>query len=342
MSIKKLNPIKTKVFNFFTGFFKNSKKIGQLQNVPKDSKIRVLISRPNHRLGNQLLISPLIQEVKNEFPNCKIDLVVNGNLSSILFSEFTYIQNIFNLPKKPFKHIFNYSRKAISLMSNSYDISISACDDSNSSKIFVKLSRAKFKIYDSGINNRSKPTHISKIPIFNFKTILYPSQDLANYNYSKLSIGLTNEEIEKGRLVIDSLFENEKQTICIFTFATGSKCHSKDWWSEFYELLKKECAEFNILEMLPIENVSQIDFKSRHFYSKDLREIASVIENSILFIGADSGMMHLSVCTNTTTLGLFNITNPNIYGPYSNKNESIDTNTVQAGQIVEKIKRLIA
>ncbi len=166
MLIKKLNPIKTRIFNFFTGFFVNSKKIEQLKNVPKDSKIRVLISRPNHRLGNQLLISPLIQEVKNEFPNCKIDLVVNGNLSSILFSQFTYIQNIFNLPKKPFKNIFNYTRKTISLMSNKYDIAISACDDSNSSKIFVKLSRAKFKIYDSGINNSVKPTHISKIPIF--------------------------------------------------------------------------------------------------------------------------------------------------------------------------------
>ena len=341
MLIKKLNPIKTRVFNFFTGFFINSKKIEQLQNVPKDSKIRVLISRPNHRLGNQLLISPLIQEVKNEFPNCKIDLVVNGNLSSILFSQFTYIQNIFNLPKKPFKNIFNYTRKVISLMSNKYDIAISACDDSNSSKIFVKLSRAKFKIYNSGINSNAKPTHISKIPIFNFKTILYPSQDLTNYNYSKLSLGLTNEEIEKGRSVIENLFDNEKKTICIFTFATGTKCHSKEWWSEFYEKLKKECTEFNILEMLPIENVSQIDFKSTHFYSKDLREIASVIENSTIFIGADSGMMHLSVCTNTITLGLFNVTNPNVYGPYGNKNQAIDTNTMQVNDIVETTKSLI-
>lgn len=132
-----------------------------------------------------------------------------------------------------------------------------------------------------------------------------------------------------------------KKTICIFTFATGGKCHSKEWWSVFYEKLKRECTEFNILEMLPIENVSQIDFKSTHFYSKDLREIASVIANSTIFIGADSGMMHLSVCTNTTTLGLFNITNPNIYRPYGGKNQSIDTNTMQVNDIVEKINSVI-
>lgn len=216
MSIKKLNPIKTRVFNFLTGSLENSKKIEQLKKVPKDSEIRVLISRPNHRLGNQLLISPLIQEVKNEFPNCKIDLVVNGNLSSILFSQFTYIQTIFNLPKKPFKNIFKYASKVISLMSKKYDIAISACDDSNSSKIFVKLSRAKFKIYNSGLNTNAKPTHISKIPIFNFKTVLYPSQDLTSYNYPKLSIGLTNEEIEKGRSIIENLFDNEKDHLYFY------------------------------------------------------------------------------------------------------------------------------
>ena len=37
---------------------------------------RVLICRPNHRLGNLLLITPLLQEVIANFPDCKIDLLV--------------------------------------------------------------------------------------------------------------------------------------------------------------------------------------------------------------------------------------------------------------------------
>jgi ADP-heptose:LPS heptosyltransferase len=339
MLILKLNHFKKKILDFFTGSFQNPKRVEEIKNLPRDSNIKVLISRPNHRLGNQLLLTPLIEEVKKAFPNCKIHLVVNGNLSSILFSQDKYIENVFNLPKKPFNNIFKYISKSVSLISTKYDIAIAADENSNSSKIFVKLSRAKFKIYDSGTNDLHKPLHIAKIPVFNFKTLVNPSEDLKDYKYSKLSIALTNEEIEKGNLLIRKLFDNNKKTICIFTFATGNKCHSQEWWSRFYEELKTNFADFNILEMLPIENVSQIDFKSTHFYGKDLREIASIIENSVVFIGADSGMMHLSASTNTTTIGLFNVTNPKVYSPYGNKNQSIETNSVQISEIIEIVKK---
>jgi ADP-heptose:LPS heptosyltransferase len=339
MLISKLNHLKKKILDFFTRSLQNSKRVEQVKNLPRDSNIKVLISRPNHRLGNQLLLSLLIEEVKKEFPNCKIDLVVNGNLSSILFSQDSSIENIFNLPKKPFNNLSNYVSKSLRLISTKYDIAIAADENSNSSKIFVKLSRAKFKIFDSGTNKFKKPLHIAKIPAYNFQTLVNPSHNLKDYPYSKLSIALTREEIDKGNLLIKNLFNNDKKTICIFTFATGAKCHSKEWWSRLYEELKNNFTDFNILEMLPIENVSQIDFKSTHFYGKDLREIASIIESSAVFIGADSGMMHLAAATNTTTLGLFNVTNSKVYRPYGNRNQSMDTNAMDISEIIEFVRK---
>ena len=232
----------------------------------------------------------------------------------------------------------NYVLKSVNLLSHKYDIAIVGCEGSNSSKIFVKLSRASFKIYNSGTDNSNEPFHIAKNPIYNLKINLNPSEDLSDYHYPKLSIKLSNEEIEKGNLLIRKLFSGNKKTICIFTFATGSKCHSEQWWLKFYKKLKTEFNDFNILEILPIENVSQINFKSAHFYSKDLREIASIIENSVVFIGADSGMMHLSSATSTTTIGLFNVTNSKIYGPYGGENQSIDTNSIKISEIIKNLR----
>jgi ADP-heptose:LPS heptosyltransferase len=334
MSITKLNPLKRRIFSFFTNSFQNSKRLDEIKNLPKDSTVRVLISRPNHRLGNQLLLTPLIQEIKKQFPNCKIHLVLNGKLSSILFSEYDYIEKVFNLPKKPFNNILSYTGQSINLVSKKYDIAIVGCESSNSSKIFVKLSRAKFKIFNSGVDRLDKPVHIAKLPVYNLNTLLSSTKDFIDYDYPKLSIKLTKEEKEKGNLLIRELFKNDKKTICIFTFATGGKCHSKKWWSTFHKNLKTEFKDFNILEMLPMENVSQIDFESKHFYSRDLREIASMIENSVIFIGADSGMMHLAASTNTTTIGLFNVTNPVMYSPYGNENQSIDTNSMPIDDII--------
>ena len=41
----------------------------EMPALDKDKVKRVLICRPNHRLGNMLLITPLVQEVERTFPN---------------------------------------------------------------------------------------------------------------------------------------------------------------------------------------------------------------------------------------------------------------------------------
>ncbi len=336
MNLKKFNPIKTRILKILTGSFQNTKNSINLNSDPHTA-FKILITRPNHRLGNQLLISPLIQELKYRFPNSKIDLVVNGNLAFVLFSEFDCVENIYNLPKKPFNNIFSYLKKTVVMMTRKYDIAIAGNEKSNSSKIFVKLSRSKNKIYNSEDISAYKPKHISKIPVFNLLKFIDPSLDLENYKYPKLSVNLSPHEIEQGNKILRKLFNNNKETICLYTYATGRKCHSTEWWLNLYDKLKIKFKNYNILEILPIENVSLINFNSIHFYSKDLREIASVIENSKVFIGADSGMMHLSASTNTTTIGLFNVTDPEIYAPYGNENGCVNTNVLNDDEIVERI-----
>ena len=137
------------------------------------------------------------------------------------------------------------------------------------------------------------------------------------------------------------MFKDEKPVISIFTFATGDKCYSKNWWNNFYTKIKYFEDEYNILEILPMENVSQINFKAKSYYSRDIREIASLMSNVKLFIGADSGMMHLAHSSNVCTVGLFNITEPEFYGVYGDHNISINTNNNNLDYIIDRIKERI-
>ena len=57
--------------------------------------------------------------------------------------------------------------------------------------------------------------------------------------------------------------------------------------------------------MLPIENISKINFKAPHFYSKDIREMAAIIRNTDIFISADNGVMHLASASLTPVVGFF-------------------------------------
>ncbi len=93
-----------------------------------------------------------------------------------------------------------------------------------------------------------------------------------------------------------------------------------------------------ILEILPVENVSQINFAASTFYSTDIREIASVIAGSTIFIGADSGMMHLASASNTCTIGLFHITSLDKYQPYNKQSMGVDTNKVNQTKLISLIQ----
>lgn len=336
---KTINPFKRRFFKFLTSSLKNSKNLKELPLIKKNDIKHVLIVRSNHRLGNQLLISPLVQVIESEFPEGKVDLLVNGGLSNIIYKNYSNVDQIYQLPKKPFKNLIEYIKVSLKIMYSKYDIAIVGTEDSNSSKIFVKLSRAKFKIFNLGTIDAKQPKHIAKKPIYNLMNFITQDEKEPNKKYPKLDIKLNENEILNGKKILTDFFSSHLKTIVVFTNATGNKKLSKKWWKDFCKQLKMKFPNTNILEILPKENISQLDFAFKTYLSGDLREMASVIENCSVFIGTDSGIMHLATSTNTPTFGLFNgTTNPETYGPYGRFKYTIETHKTEHNEIIKKIK----
>lgn len=55
---------------------------------------------------------------------------------------------------------------------------------------------------------------------------------------------------------------------------------------------------------------------------ENLAFTAAVIEQCDLFIGNDSGLMHMAAAVNTPTIGIFGLTNPRVWGPYTPNSQS--------------------
>lgn len=316
--------------------------------VDKSEIKRVLICRPNGRLGNLLLITPLVQEVSEMFPNCKIDLFVKGTLAPIIFEKYDTVDKIIHLPKKPFKSLIAYSKVWISLKKTPYDLAINVDQNSSSGRLAVQFSNAKYKFFgdsnDESVEKKSDFEHIAKYPVYNFRNYLAKLRlpTSSNKIIAPLDLKLTASEISEGRKILGELTNNDKRTICIFTYATGAKCLSEEWWEKFYSQLTAEYKNYNIIEILPVENVSQIAFKAPTFYSKDIREIGSVIANADLFIGADSGIMHLSSAVHTPTIGLFSVSNLKKYEPYDNCSVGIDVNLYTKKEYIKTINSILS
>ncbi len=305
---------------------------------------KILVVRPNNRLGNQLLITPLIKEINTIFPNSTIDFFMRGGLAPILFKNFDNIGRFYSLPGRPFKHLIDYIGKWISLLTTQYDLIINTNANSSSGRLASKFVRSKYTIFDLNDIEKSEQlddySHFAKHIVYNLR---YATNQNLKKSISPLTINLSSEEIQKGKVLLDSMVDPDKPTIAIYTFATGSKMFTKEWWHKFYTCLKQKYGEhYNILEVLPKENVSQIDFQAINYYSTSIREMASVMHNTKLWIGADCGVMHLAVASGVPTIGLFSVTDIPTYKPYGGASSAIDMKTADIDDIMKRVESTLS
>ena len=308
---------------------------------------KVLISRPNHRLGNLLLITPLIQEVTQRFPDCSIDLFVSGHHAPTLFKEYHNIDRIISLPRKPGKDILAYARSWWALRNRKYDLVINSVTGSSSGRLAAVFAKAPLKFVTEDneeviLKEHKDGMHFAKFPVYSFRRFLKSlGMQVADTPVPLLDLKLTSAELETGKKLLYKIVPASKPVISIFTNATGSKCLPEIWWLEFYQKLKKALPTFEIMEVLPVENTSKIGFQAPSYYSKDTREMGSVIANTAVFISADNGVMHLASASKTPTLGLFSQGRIEIYQPYGNGSTAVDTNELSPEEIIAVLKGLL-
>jgi len=325
-----------------------TKYIKKLQNTNSELVVKnVLISRPNQRLGNTLLITPLVQEIVQTFPDAKIDLFVKGKVAPIIFSNYPQIDQIIELPKKPFKALIAYMKVWLTLRQKNYDLVINVEKSSSSGRLSTTFAKAKYKLYgDEFIKNETDEdqVHYGKYPVYQFRKFVELFTKTENNNiYPILNIQLTDAEIAQGKATLQTLSQDSsKKTLAFFTYATGAKCYPVEWWTNFYNLFYPKYAEqYNLIEILPVENISMLEHKLPEFYSKDVREIAAVMYNCELVVAADSGMMHLSVAAPSKTIGLFKLTSPVKYRPYGKGNSFIIANDDNEQGVLDRIEETL-
>lgn len=326
-----------------------TKNVGKNAAIKDNQNIqikRILISRPNHRLGNLLLLTPLVQEVVNTFPNSKIDLFVKGGITPIIYKNYDNINRYIQLPKKPFSNLGKYVKGWFQLKFQKYDLAINSNPGSSSGRLSILATNSAYKFFgehDEELASKySDYNHDAKKTIYNLRKFLtelgYPEN---NSEIPSLKIILDKEELKKGKENLQKIIQNDQKTICLFTNATGAKIYSEDWWETFYSRLKSVFPDYNIIELLPVENISKLNFKIPNFYSTDIREMGGFLANCALFIAADNGVMHLASSVNVPTIGLFQVTDETMYKPYNDKSFSINTNNLDLDKVIGLVKTSI-
>ncbi len=316
-----------------------------INGIPRQGIHRILVCRPNHRLGNMLLMTPLIAELERLYKGAEIDIVAEGPLAGDVFATFFSVRNVYGLPRRGFKHPASFLALLARIRKNRYDLVIDPCVGSGFSRTLARISRGRYKLGFGDAENPSRgfthvvpttlaPRHMAQRPVALVREygVSAPDKSAA---FPAMDIRLTEEERASGRAVIRELLKDAPSaraglTIGIFADATGNKCYAAAWWNDFLTTLEALSPQCRFVEIVPMHGRSMLGARWPSYYSSHIRRMAAVMSAVDLMISADCGVMHLAAASQVPTLGMFCVTDEKVYGPYGTRSGSLLTRDLSA------------
>ena len=263
--------------------------------------MKILIISSN-LIGDTILSTGVIDHFYKNHSNAKFTFLI-GPTASQIYANFPALEKIIEIKKKKFNlhwldmYLKNYKTK--------WDIVV----DFRSSLLSYILKSKKKYIFKKNINLH----HLDQLnESFNLTT-----------NY----LNIYNTQNEEALVKKD--LDPKYKYVVIFP---GGNWLPKIWPAKNYNaLLKKLFNKFMNIKIILVgsfderklyydkitENISEGFFID--LMGKNLSLTSAFMKKSHIFIGNDSGLMHLSVASNLTTIGLFGPTNDKHYGHRSKK-----------------------
>ena len=255
------------------------------------------------RIGDAVLSTSILSYLKNRFPHCSL-YIATGKTAALLFKNFNNVKKIFILEKKFFK--IHWLELWTRTFLNKWDIVI----DLRGSVISYFL--------------------------FNKKKYVYKSINKNIHRLDELAILMKTKHLplplipvlKKDMKRISKDFLKLKNSIAI---GASANWPAKIWPSKnFVKLIqmflkekqfgkKKSIVFFGSSKDL--KNIKKITkhlkkFKVKNFCGKlNLIEVAAHLKKCRIFIGNDSGLMHIASATGIPTLGLFGPSLETRYAP---------------------------
>jgi heptosyltransferase-3 len=305
--------------------------------LPARGIYRILVIRPNHRLGNTVLVTPLLKELETLYPGAAIDIVSAGHAGDLLLSSRFQMHRVFSFHHRIARHLPSSIKLLREMRKSTYDLAIDACSGSNSGRLLLGLSNARYKL--AFAHDENTPGPLSAYEDNCPEHMALRSVHLLRMAYARaiekpwpmLDLDLSPEEERDGARALKSIVDtieghaDDGPVVGVFANATGAKCYPESWWAAFVSKLQKQRPQIRIVDVLAEHGNSQLPGDMAPYFSRHLRRMASVLGAMDAFISADCGVMHLAVAAGVPTLGLFSQDNMQKYAPYGGVNDAMQT-----------------
>lgn len=299
-----------------------------------------------NQIGDLLFALPVMKAVRIQYPNAKIYCVIKENLKDLLNSA-NVVDEIF-VKVKSFKEKINLINKikkeniqTAILFSESPESLLTAFCSGIKNRIGFKTSSLSFLL--------TKTSQKTGVPSLKNNISLATVAGIKNVQTNYLNI--IKENLQSKEFVENWLLENklEKNSYVVISMGASSKrqekCLPVNTWIEVINKLQKK--NINVVisyAQQEEENIKNIISKCQnqpYIFSRGLLNLVSLLISSKMFIGIDSGIMHLAASLGVKCVGIFGKTDPNQIGPQPLENHIIIKNdnikNITSAEIVKNL-----
>lgn len=273
-------------------------------------------------LGDSVVLLPLLDALKKEFPKAKIDILAHKR-NGIIFEGQKNVNKIIDFG------FFNIMKNF-----RNYDLCIDA-EPALSVSAAVAFIMSKYRL---GFSHGIRKNTYQKTIEFEKQHMVQNYLDFARkigikYDTDNLVPIATDENDEKA---VSEFLKNKKlsgKPIIGIAPGLAESVKYRMWPIEKFAKLADELSEkgFKILFIDSKNNISTVE-KIQSLMNCpsasaaglfDVKKSAELISRCKLVVANDSGLMHISAAMGTKTIGLFGPNTPKIWAPYGRQNISV-------------------
>ncbi len=329
---------------------------------------RILVIRPNHRLGNNVLLTPLLAELETLFPGAEVEVLTGGGAARFVFAGFKRVTTVHAFPNWSFIRPHTVLTILQRIRKTRYDLAIDASVRSRSGRFLLGLVTARYRIgyaWGSGWRDRclshavsrgGEPPHMALTAAHLVRAALGHELSLPASNEAPPLLDVrvsSGERAEASALVARVLAasgrsassttagDGGRMLVSLYPFATAAKNYPEQWWLQVAEGVRALSPRIDVVEIVPGDGRSRLQGAVPALYSTRIRELAAVIGQSRLFVSGDCGVMHLGSGAGTQVLGLFKVTDPSVYAPYGRGSEGFAASDADPAAVVRRVGDLL-
>ncbi|MBY6199331.1 lipopolysaccharide heptosyltransferase family protein [Vibrio hangzhouensis] len=296
------------------------------QLLPKEDVKSILIIRNNKRIGNMYFLIPFVRQVRESYPNAHItlmlsqpwqgDVFANLGINDIVYSQFSFKGAI---------HCWNTIR---TLKKTVFDLIVTPYSSAEDALMVASLS-AKNKVGPANPHRQIAYSHtFTKNDNRQHAALncLYLLSCLGNDLTNPIShhIELDDKELAAGKAAFKATYNGTNKVIAYFRGARGSKQLSNEAWQSILDRFELSSdSPVTWLEILSPDITSPLNPDTLTYSNRNMRILASYLKNVDGFICCDTGPLHLADAADVCCYGLYNETNPAIFGVLGEKSVNI-------------------